>query len=485
MKRLEDVPHAGGAFTQLRAMRGDRLAGIRRFEREVGDIGRFTLFGNVVIINTPELVHEALVVRARSIEKSPIMRGALHPLVGQGLFTSEGELWRRQRKLMAPMFHPGTLGRFAEDMTSSAARAARTWKDGATVDIARETTRITMAIAGKTLFDADTFGESDELGAALTTALDWAGEQSASLTLILQARTSVGLERLAARVPVMAPRLWSLAEKLIVPIRWPGKRTDALEAALAVLDDRVARLIAERRTRRQERRDLLGLLLDARDEDDGATMSDKQVRDEVLTLFVAGHETTATALAWTLMLLAQHPDVYAGVRAEVDAIGRVPTYGDLERLPLSLRVFKEALRLYPPVYMFGRVVVSDVEIGGYLFPKGTIVLVSPYALQRRPHLWPDPERFDPDRFLPEAEARRPKGAFIPFSAGPRTCIGNNFALMEGPLVLATLLHHADFELVDPRGAEPEASATLRAKGGIPMRIRGRSAARDATDVRPR
>lgn len=483
MKSLQDIPSAGGPLTQLRAMRGDRLEGIRRFDREVGDIGRFTLFGNLVILNTPELVHEALVVRARAIEKSPIMRSSLHPLVGQGLFTSEGDLWRRQRKLMAPMFHPGTLGRFAEDMTSSAERAAHTWEDGATVDIARETTRITMAIAGKTLFDADTFGESDELGAALTVALDWAAKQSSSLTLIFQARASVGLERIADRLPAIAPRLRDLAEKLLVPIRWPGKRTTALEAALAVLDERVARVIAARRGQRQERRDLLGLLLDARDEDDGATMSDKQIRDEVLTLFVAGHETTASALAWTLMLLAQHPDVYANVRAEVDALGRVPTFEDLDKLPLSLRVFKEALRLYPPVYIIGRVVVSDVEIGGYLIPKGTIVLISPYALQRRPHLWPNPERFDPDRFLPEAEARRPKAAFIPFSAGPRTCIGNTFALMEGPLVLATLLHYADFDLVDPRGAEPEVSATLRAKGGIPMRIRRRSAARDATDVR--
>jgi cytochrome P450 len=175
------------------------------------------------------------------------------------------------------------------------------------------------------------------------------------------------------------------------------------------------------------------------------------------------------------MLLAQHRDIYAKLRQEVDAIGRTPTFEDLPKLDLSLRVFKEALRLYPPVYMFGRVVsATDVEIGGYLLPKGTVVLVSPYALQRRAHIWPEPDKFDPDRFLPEAEARRPKSAFIPFSAGPRTCIGNYFALMEGPLVLATLLRHADVELADARGAEPEASATLRARDGIPMRIKRRS-----------
>jgi cytochrome P450 len=202
-------------------------------------------------------------------------------------------------------------------------------------------------------------------------------------------------------------------------------------------------------------------------------MSDRQVRDEVLTLFVAGHETTASSLAWSLMLLAQHPTEYARVRAEVDAVGYIPSFADIPRLALCGRVFKEALRLYPPVYLFGRQAASDVEIGGYAMKKGTIVVISPYALHRRPEIWPDPDRFDPDRFLPDAEAARPRTAFLPFSAGPRTCIGNHFALMEGPLVLATLLLHADFELLDPRGSTPEPTATLRPKGGIRMRIKRR------------
>lgn len=231
-------------------------------------------------------------------------------------------------------------------------------------------------------------------------------------------------------------------------------------------------MIAERREdqeRTRARRDLLTLLLSARDED-GSGMSDRQVRDEVLTLFVAGHETTANALAWSLMLIARHPSVYARVRAEVDALGKVPTSADLPALALCLRVFKESMRLYPPVYMFGRVAVTDVEVGEYRLPRGTIVLVCPWALHRRPSEYPDPERFDPDRFLPEVEAKRAKTAFLPFSAGPRTCIGNYFALMEGPLVLATLLRHADFELATDAPIETEPSATLRPKGGVPMRI---------------
>lgn len=463
----------GNVAEQMKLMKSDRLGGLRRFNDHPGDIGRFAfLFGDIVLVNTPELVHEVLVAKAKAFEKSPVLRGALHPLVGQGLFTSEGDLWKRQRKLMAPMFQQGAIRHFAEDMTACAERAATSWREGEVVDMARETTRITMAVAGRTLFSEDLYSDADELGEALTTALDWVGEQSSAVTLIAQARVSIGLELLADRLPGEALRgaVRSLADRAIVPILWPGERTRKLKAALDLLERRIHQMIAERRGAASPPRDLLTLLLEARDEDDGGVMTDRQVRDELLTLFVAGHETTATALAWALMLLAQHPQVYARLRAEVDALGRIPTADDLPRLPLALRVFKESLRLYPPVYLFGRVSVADVELGSHRIPKGTVVLVAPFALHRKPGVWTDPEQFDPDRFLPEREAARHKTAFLPFSAGPRTCIGNTFALVEGPLVLATLLHHADVELVDPRGAEPEASATLRARGGIPMRV---------------
>lgn len=472
---LADIPSLGTPLEQLRSMRNNRLEGLARFNAEVGDIGRFAfVFGDIVMVNSPELVHEVLVSQASSFQKSPIVRGAMFPLVGQGLFTSDGELWRRQRKVMAPLFKHSALGHFAADMTSCAERAARTWRDGAEIDMARETTRIAMAVAGKTLFDMDTFDESDDLGAALTTALEWAGEQSASITLIAQARASIGIDLLADHLPGSISRFArGLSERAVKPILWPGARTRELKRAVAILDERVARLIRERRQTAMEKGDLLSLLLSARDED-GQRMSDRQVRDEVLTLFVAGHETTASSLAWAFMLLAKHPGVYAALRAEVDAIGHVPTFEDLPRLGLALRVFKESLRLYPPVFMFGRVSCEAVRIGHYLLPKGTVVLVAPYALHHRKEVWPDPERFDPDRFLPEREQKRHKSAFLPFSAGPRTCIGNYFALMEGPLVLATLLHYADVELSAGREIKAEASATLRPKGGIPMTVRLRN-----------
>jgi cytochrome P450 len=482
MKGLIDVPVIGNGFRQVRTMQRDRVGALHRFNREVGDIGRFSFFGDVVLVNTPELAHDVLVTRARSFEKSPILRGALHPLVGQGLFTSDGELWRKQRRLMAPLFHASVLGSFAADMAAATERAAEGLRDGETVDAARETTRITMAIAGRTLFGIDTFAETDELGAALTYALDWAGEQSSSLTLVVQARVSVGLSRVAEHLPrPWRERTQALSESAVIPIRWPGSRSRRLRSALAVLDARVSRMIEDRRAapggssppfapHPHRRHDVLSLLLSARDEDGGA-MSDKQVRDEVLTLFVAGHETTANALAWALCLLAQHPSVLARLQAEADALGRTPTVDDLPRLPLALQVFKESMRLYPPVYLFGRVATTEVDVGPFRLPRGTIVLVSPFALHRNPSLWTDPERFDPERFRAEEEAKRHRCTFIPFGAGPRTCIGLSFALMEGPIVLATLLRRATFELVDPRGAEPEPSATLRPRGGLPMRVR--------------
>ena len=202
-------------------------------------------------------------------------------------------------------------------------------------------------------------------------------------------------------------------------------------------------------------------------------MSDKQVRDEILTLFIAGHETTASGLAWALYLLARHPEAYDQAQREADALtGDRVALDDLERLPYCLKVFKESLRMYAPIYLFGRQAMEPVTVDGYELPTGTIVLICPYAMHHRADLWPEPHRFDPERFTPEAEQARPREAYLPFSGGPRTCIGNHFALMEGPIVLATLLRRMQFSF-EGREVIPEASATLRPTGGIPMQVRRR------------
>ncbi len=211
-------------------------------------------------------------------------------------------------------------------------------------------------------------------------------------------------------------------------------------------------------------------------------MSDEEVRDEILTLFIAGHETTASALAWALYLLGQHPEAHARARAEAEALrGRSATVADLPRLGFCLQVFKEAMRLYPPIFVIARRCLSDVRVGGYDLPRGTPIIISPWALHRRPELWPDPERFDPSRFEPAAEQARDKLAYLPFGAGPRICIGNHFSLMQGPLALATLLARLDLELSTRAAIEPEAYAALRPKGGVPMRVTARRA-RPAEDA---
>ncbi len=474
MKRFEEIPLlSGGNYAgHLGEIQKNRLNFFHRFNDELGDVCRLRVFNyRMLFVNTPELVHEVLVEKAKCFEKSPILRTVLHPIAGEGIFTAEGELWKRQRRLMSPLFQHSQLEGYANAMAACTEQVVSGLADGEAVDIARVTTRITMNVAGRTLFDADTLTEADELGNALATALHWVDWAVSSVPLILQTRVRTWLDHLK---PFASPSLDELRKRavhgLLAPVHWPSERSRTLAKAIQVLDAKVERMIRDRRAQGLSRPDLLSRLLAAHD-DDGTRMSDRQVRDEVLTLFIAGHETTASGLAWALYLLGRHPEAYARVRAEADALSGPPTYADLPRLGYSLKVFKEALRLYPPVFFFGRQTVCDVEVGGYLIPPRIVVMVSPYALHHRKDTWPDPEKFDPERFTPEREEGRHRQAFIPFSAGPRTCIGNHFALMEGPMVLATMLRHMDLSLANDEPVVPEPKTTLRPRGGVPMRVK--------------
>lgn len=431
---------------------------LRRFNEECGNIGFLQFPGErLLVVNTPELAGDLLVTEAAKFHKSRILRAALYPLTGEGLFTSEGELWRRQRKLMAPLFQPAHLAGYAAAMTSIAARCASEWPDGAELDIARETTRITMAIAGRTLFGADTLDESDELGDALTVLLAWAAESAASLSLGVKMALADALES-------RLPRVASALER---PLLLPRRCKDALE----VLERRVAKMIEDRHADSRGHDDLLSRLLAARDET--GPMSDRQLRDEIVTLFVAGHETTATALGWSLYLLARHPDQYARVEREAltHAETRIGKHG-LPDLPIALAVFSETLRMYPPVPVFERQAIEPVELAGHRLERGDYAAVFPWALHHRRELWPEPDRFDPSRFEGDAESARPRHAHLPFGAGPRVCLGAHFAMLEGALVLATIVRHARLELVDPTAeVTPDPSAaTLRPLGGVKMRV---------------
>ena len=245
---------------------------------------------------------------------------------------------------------------------------------------------------------------------------------------------------------------------------------------MQVLHNRIGRFIDERRNHPTERNDFLSILLQARDED-GQPMSDEQVIAECLILFLGGHETTATALAWTWYLLCQHPESYQKVQEEVDRVlqGRTPTYADLARLPYCLQVFKEAMRLYPPAYVFSRQALHEVEVDGYRVPKGWLVILSPYTLHRREDAFPEPETFDPERFTSEREKQLPRYAYLPFGAGPRICIGMYFALMEGQLLLATLAQRVSFALVLGQTIEPDSvhHVTLRPTGSVNVMVKKR------------
>lgn len=467
---LPELPGAKPVAGHLPMIRDERMAFLRLGAESPHPMLRLAApLGNVALVTVPELFHEVLVERHADYQKSAMMRFALGPIANEGLFTSSGELWRRQRKLMAPLFHQSALKTYADDMILCARRAVDGWRDGERVEFAKEATRITMAIAGRTLFDADTYEDTERLGHAITVALDWGNDVAGGAYSLAHVVPSFALLRAADHLPAgLAEPARALSSKLEKPLFFPGAEGRALREALDVLEGRVREMIALRRAQGLSRPDLLSRLLAAKDDETGAGMSDQQVRDELLTLFIAGHETTATGLSWSLDLLCRHPAWYARAEAEADALGHEPTVDDLPRLQTILRVFKEALRLYPPAYFFGRTALRETQLGGYTVPRFTNVLLCPWVLHHNPRVWEDPERFDPDRFLPEAEAARHKTAWAPFSAGPRVCIGNHFSMMEAQLVLALLLQRVRFEALEH--PEPDPSATLRPKGTLPMRV---------------
>jgi cytochrome P450 len=469
------APAGEGLFGHNTAFRKDRMGTLRKIALSNEPMMRLRLpFPGIraACANDPDIVQEVLVENAKNFEKSDMLRFSLRNLAGEGLFTSNGELWKKQRKIMAPLFQPKALEAYASDMVACAERTVAGWKDGEELELARETTRLTMGIAGKTLFDADTFSEADEIGHALTIALAWTGWVVGRPFAIGHVVTKRALEKLAERTKGPARvALARGARRFQGPVALVGRRGRELAQAIKFLDEHVQSMIDERRTSHGlPRQDLMSRLLAARD-DEGRAMSDRQVRDEVLTLFVAGHETTATGLAWTLYEVCKNREIYAAMVREADAVGDAPTAADLPKLDLCLRAFKEALRMYPPVYVFGRDSRHDVNIGGYDLPAPTNILTSPWVLHHSARLYPDPERFDPDRFLPVAEAARHRYAYLPFGAGPRICLGNHFAYLEAALGLAVLLRRFEFEVLGED--QPEPSATLRPKYGIKVRVKKR------------
>ena len=437
---IQGLPFLGN----LLEFNSDRLGTLQRVA-QAGDVYglRFGPFP-VILFNKPEHVHALMVEHAYDFDKGVAIHNTFRPTIGDGIFSSEGEFHRRQRKLISPPFQPRHIASYAETMGHYSEQIQRTWSDGSVIDVNQQMTNLTMSIIGKTLFDADVFTETDELGAAMTTLFGYITHR---LSLLV------------------AP-----------PYSWPTPSNSRAHRAAALLRNRISHFIEVRRNHPIDRNDFLSILLQAKDED-GNPMSDEQVMAECLTLFGAGHETTATALAWTWYLLCQHPEIYEKVQQEVDNTlqGRTPSYADLAHLPYCLQVFKEAMRLYPPAYVFSRLALRNMEVDGYMIPKGFTVMFAPYTLHRRTDYFPDPERFDPERFTPEREKQLPRYAYLPFGAGPRVCIGMYFAMMEGHLLLATLAQRVSFSLLPDQAIKPDPihHLTLRPAGAVNVAVRKR------------
>lgn len=431
----------------LRQFADNRLEYLQHIAREYGDIV-FLRFGprKIYFLNHPDYVHYVLVKHPEKFNKSPLLKKNTRQAIGDGLLTSDGEFHARQRRLVQPAFHTRRISAYADVMVDYTQRMLATWEAGEQRDISHEMMELTMQIVAKVLFDADVSGDAEAIGKAIT----------------------IGIETVSERV----------GRPLHLPEWVPTAKNRARRQASALLDTTIMQIINDRRASGEDRGDLLSMLLLAVDEHDGGQMTNKQVRDEAMTLFIAGHETTANALAWTLYLLAQHPEVEAKLLDELTQVlgDRAPGMADLPQLAYTEMVIKESMRLYPPAWVTTRLVVEEAHIGEYAIPKDSICILSPYTLHRDARYFAYPERFDPERFAPGYEERIPKYAYFPFGGGPRVCIGNSFAMMEAQLLLATMLQRFHLTLVPGQNVRPEPLVTLRAHAGIQMQLMPRAKA---------
>jgi cytochrome P450 len=419
----------------LLQFRRDRLA-VQATAAQIGPIVRLQ-FAHipVYLVTCADLAHEVFVAQAASFKKSAALE-FLEPLLGRGLLTAEGETHKRHRKLLAPAFAPKRLAAYGDTMIAETRTQIARWQPGDRIDIAAEMMELTLAIAGKTLFGVDVRSEARTVSAAVELAMR---AQAANVTSPIR-----------------------------LGYRWPLPRHRRMRRAVATLDEIVYRLIADGRRLGTDRGDVLSMLLLARDESDGVGLDDRQVRDEVMTLLLAGHETTANALTWTWYELGRNPNVLVRLEDELRRVvgDRPVTIDDLPNLPWNLAVIEESMRLHPPAYLTGRQTMHEVELGGHRLPEGTFLAIGIYAIQRRPEYFAAPLAFKPERMLAEVKKARPRHHYLPFGAGPRVCIGSHFALLETQLCMATMIQGTRLRpLASTVEAEP--LITLRPRGGLP------------------
>ena len=421
----------------LLEFRKAQLAFVTSLQREYGKASTF-YFGStpMVLFATPEAVRYVLVEHARDFTIREITQG-LRRLLGDGLLTTDGDFHQQQRRLMLPAFHRKRVESYRDAMVTYTERMLQRWQPGRQVNIAAEMQRLTLEIVAKALFNVDISQESTTLGKAFNDVREFPGRRRFSF------------------------RSW----RINLPFTVYGK----FVRGKALLDKTVYDIIAQRRSTGEDAGDVISMLLAARDED-GAALSDVQVRDEIMTLFAAGHETTANSLTWTLYLLSQHAEERDRLLVELQSVlqGRAPTVEDLGRLPYLEMVMKESMRLFPPAWMVGRRALKDYELEGYHLPTGSFAVLSPWVIHHMAEYFVEPERFWPERFDPVAGEKHPSFAYFPFGAGPRMCIGATFAMMEARLLLATIMQRYSPALVPGHRVEPRPMVTLHAKFGMQM-----------------
>ncbi len=422
----------------------DPLGFLAEAGHRYGDVAYFRLGGiRAYYLSHPDLVREVLFTQRASFTLSPL-REKLVPVLGLGLFTSKGELHARQRRLMQPVFRKSRINAYARCMTDLAQRTRDQWSPESEIDIAEEMMHLTLYIAAKSLFDHEIEGDSDVI--------------SKNLDILLEYFTRM-----------MSPFL-SLSLALPLP------STQRFRRAVRDFDSVIYRMIDRRAANPSEGEDLLALLMRATDDETRSQMTARQLRDELVTLLIAGHETSANVISWTLYMVAQSPQVERQLHEEARALlagRRAFEAADVERMPYTRKVVTEGLRMYPPGWFIGREALADVSIGPYSIPKGGVVLMSQYIMQRDARFYDQPERFLPERWSPEFMDRLPRGAYFPFSGGDRHCIGEGFAWQETLLILATLMGRWKFELVPGQDIRPRPSVTLRPDKPIRMVVRPR------------
>jgi cytochrome P450 len=439
----------GYLLTKAAAFQNHPIETFGAFWQEYGDLVRLPIMPGYTIYLAvqPGAIEQILARKDDRYPKPKLLLNAMQLLQGQGLFTSEGESWYRHRRLMQPAFQQSQMVNLQAKIQEQVRSLMQDWRlnpDGTVIDIAAEMTRLTLKIISSALFSVDLSDGSNTLGQAIQQGFDYV--------------------------------YFRMSTPILLPSSFPTSRNRKFRKVKRMIDQILQEMIQARREGSSQSIDLLSMLLAAQDEETGMGMSDQQVQDEVMTLLNAGFETTATTLSWFWYLMGSHPEVMQKVTAEVESVlqGQCMSFEKMGQLQYTRRAFDESLRVYPPGFGMMRTAIADGELQGYWLPKGTQILLGTYFTQHHPAFWRNPNSFDPDHFLPEQVADRPKYAYVPFGAGPHVCIGKNLALMESMMIITAIVQHFQLELVEGQNMVVDPRFTLSPRDGVKVRLRKRS-----------